>query len=254
MVPADYEGFFLNAVSKWVMVYYSQDSCLYLYFSREKSSSASWRLWLNQLIKEIISYETYLLLYRNMYICVFEYHGEGHFSTSGGDMHRNKSLCGIFASSFPFCFASSHHWRFSYSELFINYVAFNFQDNEEETWYVNTASHAEQQFWCNKLQSPCLCKSTLCYAARIYQKKKLKSQFWVQFLVDFTLFYCTGYWVGLHDLSFWGKTGQNVHYERSKAKVNEWHAVVIYTQWEWKYKTEEKCRVRQEESSSKLNL
>lgn len=168
------KGFFLNAVSKWVMVYYSQDSCLCLYFSREKSSSASWRLWLNQLIKEIISYETYLLLYRNMYICVFEYHGEGHFSTSGGDMHRNKSLCGIFASSFPFCFASSHHWRFSYSELFTNYVAFNFQDNEEETWYVNTASHTEQRFWCNKLQSPCLCKSTLCYVARIYQKKETK--------------------------------------------------------------------------------
>lgn len=208
------KGFFLNAVSKWVMVYYSQDSCLCLYFSREKSSLASWRLWLNQLIKEIISYETYLLLYRNMYMCVFEYHGEGHFSTSGGDMHRNKSLCGIFASSFPFCFASSHHWRFSYSELFINYVAFNFQDNEEETWYVNTASHTEQRFWCNKLQSPCLCKSTLCYVARIYQKKKLKSQFWVQFLVDFTLFYCTGYWVGLHDLSFWGKTGQREYWWR----------------------------------------
>lgn len=144
------------------MVYYSQDSCLYLYFSREKSSSASWRLWLNQLIKEIISYETYLLFYRYMYICVFEYHDERHFSASGGDMHRNKSLyiCGIFASSFPFCFASSHHWRFSYSELFINYVTFNFQDNEEETWYVNTALHTEQRFWCDKLQSPCLCKST----------------------------------------------------------------------------------------------
>lgn len=125
--------------SEWWYTILRTHACAYILV--EKSSSASWRLWLNQLIKEIISYETYLLLYRNMYICVFEYHGEGHFSTSGGDMHRNKSLCGIFASSFPFCFASSHHWRFSYSELFINYVAFNFQDNEKETWYVNTASH-----------------------------------------------------------------------------------------------------------------
>lgn len=234
------------------MVYYSQDSCLYLYFSREKSSSASWRLWLNQLIKEIISYETYLLLYRYMYICVFEYHDEGHFSTSGGDMHRNKSLyiCGIFASSFPFCFA--------HQILLLRVI--------HKLCYIQLSRQWGRNMMCKHgitHRATILMRQTtkslfvqkyMCYAPRIYQKKKLKSQFWVQFLVDFTLFYCTGYWVGLHDLNFWGKTGQNVHYERSKAKVNEWHAVVTYTQWEWKYKTEEKCRVRQEESSSKLNL
>lgn len=160
MVPADYEGFFflMQFQSEWWYTILRTHACTYILVEKrvvQLHGDCDWTNWSKKLLamRHICSF-----IDTCIYVCLNIMMKD----TSGGDMHRNKSLyiCGIFASSFPFCFASSHHWRFSYSELFINYVTLDFQDNEEETRCVNTASHTEQRFWCDKLQSPCLCKST----------------------------------------------------------------------------------------------
>lgn len=62
--------------------------------------------------------------------------------------------------------------------------------HDMSTWHYTQSN----DFDGDKLQCPCLpVQKYMCYSARNYQKKKLKSQFLVQFLVDFTVFYCAGY-------------------------------------------------------------